>query len=499
MHPGADVTVADSRSTRAKQERALPGARVDDDGRPRLSARVVASLALPLIANGAVQLVLTFTDTWFVGQLSSQALAAMSVVQWPSLLLIVLVGGVAFATQTLAAQGEGAGRRRAASKAVWTSLWSLAILAPAFVAVAFTGHWVLEPFGLDATVQALALDFWRPRLLGAPLGLMMMVVMAFFNAIARPRYTLVVAALSAVVNALLNYVFIFVLDLGIAGAAWATNAAQLLGFAAALSIFLGPRMRTRYRSDLTWRLRRHAVLVALRLGVPMGLMFAADLLGLSLFQLMQAQHGTIDAAATLVAMTLTAAVYLPGAGIAQVSATLVGHAIGAREIQWAHHIGKRLALVTALLMGVLGVLLALLGPLLTRLFISAADPDAAEVARLAARLLWIGAIYQFFDGLFLASSSALRGSGDVRVPAVIVAVLVLLVFLPLSYLLTFAPGKGWFAAAPGLGWGAVGGWLALTTHVFLMGSLLFARWHSGAWRRSARGSAISSGTPLAHP
>lgn len=94
------------------------GARLDAAGRRRIDIGAVAALAVPLIANGAVQLVLNLTDTWFVGRLSADALAAIAVVQWPSLLLIVLVGGMTFATQTLAAQGEGAGRRRAASKAV---------------------------------------------------------------------------------------------------------------------------------------------------------------------------------------------------------------------------------------------------------------------------------------------------------------------------------------------------------------------------------------------
>ena len=463
-----------------------PGARLDADGRCRIDLAAVAALAVPLMANGAVQLILNLTDTWFVGRLSADALAAIAVVQWPSLLLIVLVGGITFATQTLASQGEGAGRRRAASKAVWTSFWALLALVPLFIVSAYSGRWLLSPFPLPESITRLALEYWEPRLLGAPIGLMMSAVLAFFNAVSRPRYTLAVAGLVTVANVVLNELFIFRFGMGLAGAAWATNVAQAVGLVAALMIFLGPPLQERYASHLTWRLRPAAFGRAFRLGMPMGLMFAADLLGLSLFQIMQAQHGVVDAAATVVAMTLTAAVYLPGVGIAQAGSTLVGQSVGAREFAWAQHLGTRIAVGAAVLMGVLGLLLAAVGPWLTPLFIDAADPDAAAIAGLAVSLLWIGALYQFFDGLFLASSGALRGAGDVRHAAIIVSVSALLVLVPLSHLLTFPTDGGWLDGLPGAGWGAVGGWLALTAHVLVMGSLLFLRWRSGRWRSGRR-------------
>jgi multidrug resistance protein, MATE family len=214
----------------------------------------------------------------------------------------------------------------------------------------------------------------------------------------------------------------------------------------------------------------------------MGLMFAADLLGLSLFQVMQAQYGIVDAAATVVAMTLTAAVYMPGVGMSQAGATLVGQAFGARDFDWAQYVGQRMAIGTAVMMGILGLLLALAGPWLTPLFIEDSDPNAVAVASLAVTLLWVGAIYQFFDGLFMASSAALRGAGDVRVAAWLVLASAMLVMVPVSHLLTFPTGGGWIDGAPGAGWGAPGGWLALTAHVLIMGTLLFLRWRSGAWR-----------------
>ena len=98
-------------------------------------------------------------------------------------------------------------------------------------------------------------------------------------------------------------------------------------------------------------------------------------------------------------------------------------------------------------------------------------------------LLWIAAGYQLFDGLNLGSGFALRGAGDVRVPALIFLALAWGVFVPLAYMLSFAPGQGWFDGPPQFGLGAVGGWLAMLSYVVLLGSALHLRWRSGAWRR----------------
>jgi multidrug resistance protein, MATE family len=102
---------------------------------------------------------------------------------------------------------------------------------------------------------------------------------------------------------------------------------------------------------------------------------------------------------------------------------------------------------------------------------------------LSAQLLWLATPYQFFDGLNIASTMALRGAGDVKVPAALVLPLSWLVFVPLAHSLTFAPGEGWFGFLPQWGWGSVGGWVALNIYIIVLGTVLFIRWRSRAWQR----------------
>ncbi|MCU0869582.1 MAG: MATE family efflux transporter, partial [Burkholderiales bacterium] len=79
----------------------LPAVRHDAKGRRRVDRRAVAALALPLMANSSLQLVLNLTDTWFIGHLSTDALAAMGAVHFLALVFLIALGGVGFVVQTL--------------------------------------------------------------------------------------------------------------------------------------------------------------------------------------------------------------------------------------------------------------------------------------------------------------------------------------------------------------------------------------------------------------
>jgi MATE family multidrug resistance protein len=215
----------------------------------------------------------------------------------------------------------------------------------------------------------------------------------------------------------------------------------------------------------------------------MGLTGASDLIGISLFQLMQVRVGAVPGAATQLVFASTAIAYMPGVGVAQAATTLVGQSIGAGDRAWAMRVGTYVTMMAALLMGGIGLVLALAGPWVLPVLLTAADPASVLVVQQAAVLLWFAAAYQFFDGLNIASSFCLRGAGDTLVPGVLVLVLSWFLFVPLAHILTFAPGDGFLPFLPGLGYGARGGWVAMIIYVLLLGTLLYGRWRMGVWQR----------------
>ena len=461
----------------------LPAQRIDAAGHAHVDQRAVLALALPLMANSAVQIVLNLTDMWFMGRISTKALAAVGAVQWLIMVAVLVLGGAGTAVQTLVAQHFGARRYSRAGEAAWTALWGMACAAPLFVLVGAARHLILAPFGFDAEIERLAAAFWFPRIGGAFVGAALWAMLGFFNGIGRPRLTLWITLVTTFTNAVLNQVFIFGLGWGIAGSAWATNCAQLIGLLFALAIFLQPYYRRVYHTHLTWHPHAQRLLTQLRLGVPMGLSPAADLLGFAIFQMMQTWLGTADGAATQMVVILTSLAYMPGFGIASAGTTLVGQSIGAGARDWALRVGNRTILLAALYMGGIGVLIALTGRWLLPFFTGAHDADAVAAVALGQRLLWLAAAFQFFDGLNLGSSMCLRGAGDVKVPAVLVLTLSIFLFVPLAHALTFARGQGWVSFLPQFGYGAVGGWVAVLLYVIVLGSTLFLRWRSRAWQQ----------------
>lgn len=461
---------------------ALPALRLDASGRRQIDMRAIAALALPLILNSTLQAVLNLTDTWFIGRLSTAATAAISAVHWLALLAMFLIGGVAMGVQTLVAQAFGAGRYRRTSQMVWMGLWASLLTLPAFLVTIAIGGPMFHAFGLPPAVEALALDYWDPRMLGGPLAAALWAAVAYFNGIGRTRVPLAIGFVVAAANFALNELLIFRLGYGIAGAAWATNIAELLGVVLAIAMIL--RLEpARFQPRLTWRPRIGRITTLVALGLPMAMTASADIGAAAIFQLMQVRMSIVDGAATQIVTILTSLAYMPGIGLALAGTTLVGQAIGAGDRDWAERLGNRIIAVVACFMGGIGIVIAFVGPWLVPLFVNAADPRAGEVIALCSSILWIAAAYQFFDGVNFSSAFCLRGAGDARVPALIVLSCGTLLFLPLTHLLTFSPGRGWIGNAPGLGLGAVGGWSALLVYVLAIGLALWLRWRQGAWRR----------------
>ena len=188
----------------------LPAQRIDASGIAQVDQRAVLALALPLMANSAIQIVLNLTDMWFIGHISTAALAGVAAVQWLVLVVVLVLGGTASVVQTFAAQAHGSRRYARASRAVWIGLWATLCAAPLFVLVGAAGPLMLAPFGLGPGCQLAGRRHsgcrgWR----GAVFGVAVWGMLGFFNGIGRPRITLLITIATTLANVVLNYLFIF--------------------------------------------------------------------------------------------------------------------------------------------------------------------------------------------------------------------------------------------------------------------------------------------------
>ncbi len=450
--------------------------------------RRVLALALPLFLHSGLQAILNLTDTWFLGQVSVDALAGVSAIYWLLLGILFFVNGAAMSVQAFVAQAQGARAYAEASRAVGAGLKLALASVLLFVPLALASDWVIPALGLSPAAAEAAEAYWLPRILGGPLAMGMVAVLCFFVGIGQVGWALRVNILVAVLNAVLNALFVFGFGWGAEGVAWATTASIGCGLALGLLQFFGRRhlvdqYGTRGALAVGWSM----VGRLLGVGLPLGASIAFDVLGLAAFHAMVARLGSVEAATTQIIMMLTSAAYLPVVGLGKAGTTLVGQSMGAGDPQWARRLGNRIILLAVIYMAVAGLVIGFGGEFFIRAFLDA-DTDAATVAaalQLGATIAWIAAAYQIFDGIHLGSIFCLRGAGDTRTPAIIFFILAWGAFVPLTHYLTFEPGQGWWAEAPGLGLGAVGGWLGALTYIGLLALVLGGRWWAGGWQQRA--------------
>ncbi|MEM1242688.1 MAG: MATE family efflux transporter [Cyanobacteria bacterium P01_H01_bin.26] len=459
----------------------LPAAKVGSRGQRRVDYRAILRLALPLFLSSGVQAILNLTDSWFIGRLSTDAIAAMGALYFLILVLFILFGGVGMYVQTLVAQAYGEGKPYQAAQAVGAGCWSALLLTPLFIFLALPGSELLKLFQFSPVVEQLAISYWTPRLLGLAIAIANLGLTAFFNGIGKTTVTLGISITIALVNVVLNEGLMFQLGMGMAGAAWATTLSLTVGTVLFLVIFLSRSLRQDFQSHKVWQPHWQTIRYLVAMGVPLGLLMTADLTGIAFFQIMQVKLGIIPGAATQVVMMLTSTAYMPTLGIAQAGTTLVGQSIGAGNRRWAKRLGNVAISLCVLYSVSVNVLLALNGRWLVPMFVTTTDAQVQAVIQLGQTLLWLAVAYNAFNALNIGSAFCLQGTGDVRVPSRLAVLLSWLGFVPLTHILTFGKGEGLVNFLPQLGIGVFGGWIAAILFTLVLSSCLFWRWRLGDW------------------
>lgn len=203
----------------------------------------LAALGLPLVVGVAGVLSVSLADTFYLGQLGTDELAAISFA-FPVIFTVTSIGiGMSAGAASVASRAIGSGDSDGAERLATDSIL-LSALVTALISV--IGWFLSEPLfallGAEERVLDLVSAYMRIWFLGAPLLVVPMVAMGLMraNGDAVPASAVMVGG--AVANIALAPVLIFGLgpspQLGVAGAAWAGVIARTLGFVAAMAIII---------------------------------------------------------------------------------------------------------------------------------------------------------------------------------------------------------------------------------------------------------------------
>lgn len=153
---------------------------------------------------------------------------------------------------------------------------------------------------------------------------------------------------------------------------------------------------------------------ALKIGLPVAVQEVATSGAMVITTMIIAPLGEIAIAANSFAVTAEGLCYMPGYGIGSAAATVVGRSVGAGEDELARRYGNICIGMGATIMGVLGLIMMFICPLLFAML----TPDPA-VRGLSAQVLRIELLAEPLFGASIVAAGALRGAGDTLVPSVI--------------------------------------------------------------------------------
>jgi MATE family multidrug resistance protein len=268
-----------------------------------------------------------------------------------------------------------------------------------------------------------------------------------------------------VCNVVLNYYLIFVLDLAVAGAAYATVIANVLGCVAMLAV------QARDGIDFR-RTRGHHVAGVFRLGLPSGLQFALELGAFAVMVVMLTNLSELDGAANQIAIQVIHFGFLPCVAIGEAASVMAGQAVGAGRRDLVHVVARQALLPSVGYATLMMVVFLLGGGWILVGFTS--DPELLVLGR---NLLYVAAAFQIADAINIVARSVLRGTGDVRYCARVGIVISWMMTPPSTWLLGYHYGLG-----------ALGGWLGLSLEIFAAAGLFWLRLNRNAWHEAADAS-----------
>ena len=440
---------------------------------PRLSREVGAtfSLAWPLILANLAVTVMTTTDYVMLGRLSPGALAAGALAFNLYQPMFVLGIGVVAAVSPIAAAKIGAGAtrdvvRRAAHQAF---LSALLIAAVAWGLLSQTTA-ILTAIGEP---RALALDAGRYMAAfqwGLAPSLMFVASRAALAAFERPRLPLLAGLVAVVFNGFANYALIFgkfgLPPFGIVGSGLATTLSQTLMLTLLIAFsLLDPRLLRLRLFALPWRPAASEFAALWRLGLPIGLMIAAEIGIFVSATLAMGLIGRATLEAHTIALQIASLAFMVPLGLGQAASVRIGHAFGARDRRAIARAGLA-AFGLTLAFAVISAATMIVAPrLLISLFLDVDAPENAAAVGIAVALLRIAAIFQIFDASQAALANMLRGLHNSRWPLMIALFGYWGIGAPVGLALGFATPLG-----------GVGVWIGLATGLAVVALLLGARW-----------------------
>ena len=411
--------------------------------------KILIALSIPIIINSLIQTLYNLVDGIWVSKISSVHFAATAFV-WPVNFLFISLGiGLSIAGTSLLSQLIGGGNLQGA-RAYSAQLMAITLLSS--VGLTAVGY-IISPtiislMGATGDLARLGSIYLRITFLDLPFMFLFFNINSMMHAQGDTITPMLLSGASAIINVVLDPIFIFTLDLGIAGAAWATLVSRAV--LAVVGVVMLFDERNKVKPDFKgFKFDREIIREIVTVGLPSSIGQSGASLGFMVLNGFIGSYGTATIAAYAMVNRITSLVMQPAMGIGSALTAIVGQNMGAGQMDRVNESFHK-ALKLTITIGIMGCLLLIIfdTPIITFFMQSKDDPSVIELA--LTYLLYISlsmplmGIFSVFQGLF-------QGTGNTK------------------YSMAMEVGRLWFVRLPMIllfkhfsNWGSSGIWFSMS-------------------------------------
>ncbi len=433
--------------------------------------KVLITLSTPIIINSLIQTLYNLVDGIWVSKISSVHFAATAFV-WPVNFLFISIGmGLSIAGTSLLSQLVGNNDLERAKD--YTAQLMIITILSSFVFTAL--GYLLSPFvirlmGATGELADFGNVYLRITFLDLPFLFVFFNINSIMHAQGDTITPMILSGVSAIINVVLDPIFIFTFNWGIAGAAWATLVSRALLAGVGFMMLFGKRNKI-IPSFRGFRFNRRIIREIIAVGLPSTIGQSGSSLGFIVLNSFIGSYGTATLAAYAMVNRITSLVMQPAMGIGHALTTVVGQNVGARQMDRVKESFYK-ALVLTILIGVVGAgILVIFDDPIINFFMQSRDD--LSVIELSLTYLFYISLSMPLMGIFSVFTGLYQGTGNTK------------------YSMSMEIGRLWFVRLPMIlffkhltTWGSTGIWFSMSFSnliVCLYGYWIFVR---KGWQRS---------------
>ena len=374
--------------------------------------RTILTLAVPIVINSFIQTMYNLTDTYWLGKIGTNPMAAITLVSPVQNIIINFGAGITAAGAILISQYIGAKQPKQA-KLMATHIFIFSMLFAIICAILcfFATPSIVSWLGADGEIYKLGVTYLQIVVLDMPFLFMINLYTAINQAHGDTVRPMLLNSLGVAINLVLAPLFLLTFKWGVAGTAFATLIAKVpCAIIAYYSI-------TNKKKDvhITFKdfvFEKSKLMSIIKVGLPTALGGSTMQFGFLLMTKNVLKYGALATAAYGIGNKINGIISLPSNGIGSATSTIVGQNMGAGQIERAdksYHIAMRMAVIFLFIGGFILSRRSIAQPIV------AIFSKDSEVISMATDFLCLMALCCWTNGIYNSTIGLFQGSGHTMV------------------------------------------------------------------------------------